>query len=167
MTCRPPRPVPPPALSVALSVPLTLLLALAGHAGAQDQDVDTGSGGRTLDLGASRFPTLKRLAVGRAPHQIVFSADGTTAWIAVAGDDKVLPVDVATLTMGEALHSPGVPLGLALPEDDLRHAVARAMRDPQKEVEGVGRLYGMSANIPIKGMIDAFLKRYMDLLFKL
>jgi hypothetical protein len=50
---------------------------------------------------------------------------------------------------------------------DLRQAVAHARRDPQKEAEGVGRLYGMSANIPIKGVIDAFLKRYMDLLFKL
>jgi len=28
-------------------------------------------------------------------------------------------------------------------------------------------LYGMSANIPVKGVMDAFMKRYLDLLYKI
>ena len=50
---------------------------------------------------------------------------------------------------------------------DLNDAVAKVKADPEKETDGVGRLYGMSANIPIKGVMDAFLKRYMDLVYKL
>jgi len=51
--------------------------------------------------------------------------------------------------------------------EDLQAAVAYVKANPDKETEGVGRLYGMSAQIPIKGVVDAFLKRYMDLLYKL
>ena len=51
--------------------------------------------------------------------------------------------------------------------DDLHAAVDHVKANPDKETEGVGRLYGMSANIPVKGVVDAFLKRYMDLLYKL
>ena len=50
---------------------------------------------------------------------------------------------------------------------DLKSAVDSTRRNPDQRVEGAGRLYGMSANIPIKGVVDAFLKRYLDLLFKL
>jgi len=50
---------------------------------------------------------------------------------------------------------------------DLKSAVDHVKANPDKETDGVGRLYGMSAKIPIKGVMDAFLKRYMDLLYKL
>jgi glutamate/tyrosine decarboxylase-like PLP-dependent enzyme len=50
---------------------------------------------------------------------------------------------------------------------DLKSAVEQVKANPDKETDGVGRLYGMSAQIPIKGVMDAFLKRYMDLLYKL
>jgi glutamate/tyrosine decarboxylase-like PLP-dependent enzyme len=50
---------------------------------------------------------------------------------------------------------------------DLKLAVDQVKANPDKETDGVGRLYGMSAQIPIKGVMDAFLKRYMDLLYKL
>ena len=50
---------------------------------------------------------------------------------------------------------------------DLKAAVEHVKANPDKETDGVGRLYGMSANIPIKGVVDAFLKRYMDLLYKI
>jgi sphinganine-1-phosphate aldolase len=50
---------------------------------------------------------------------------------------------------------------------DLKSAVDQVKANPDKETDGVGRLYGMSAQIPIKGVMDAFLKRYMDLLYKL
>ena len=50
---------------------------------------------------------------------------------------------------------------------DLKSAVASTTENPGKAVDGAGRLYGMSANIPIKGVVDAFLKRFLDLLFKL
>jgi len=51
--------------------------------------------------------------------------------------------------------------------EDLQSAVKYVRANPDKETQGVGRLYGMSAQIPIKGVVDAFLKRYMDLLYKL
>ncbi|MBW2632762.1 MAG: aminotransferase class V-fold PLP-dependent enzyme, partial [Deltaproteobacteria bacterium] len=50
---------------------------------------------------------------------------------------------------------------------DLKSAVESTINNPGKAVDGAGRLYGMSANIPIKGVVDAFLKRFLDLLFKL
>jgi glutamate/tyrosine decarboxylase-like PLP-dependent enzyme len=50
---------------------------------------------------------------------------------------------------------------------DLKSAVEYVKANPDKETAGVGRLYGMSAKIPIKGVVDAFLKRYMDLLYKI
>ncbi len=51
--------------------------------------------------------------------------------------------------------------------EDLKEAVSHVIQNPEMETEGVGRLYGMSAKIPIRGVVDAFLKRYMDLLYKL
>ena len=63
-------------------------------------------------------------------------------------------------------HHPNV-LDFARVIADLKDAVAKVKADPDLETEGVGRLYGMSANIPIKGVMDAFLKRYMDLVYKL
>jgi glutamate/tyrosine decarboxylase-like PLP-dependent enzyme len=50
---------------------------------------------------------------------------------------------------------------------NLKSSVDFVKANPDKETDGVGRLYGMSAQIPIKGVMDAFLKRYMDLLYKL
>jgi glutamate/tyrosine decarboxylase-like PLP-dependent enzyme len=50
--------------------------------------------------------------------------------------------------------------------EDLKMAVESVKMNPNKETEGVGRLYGMSATIPVKGVIDAMLKRYMDILYK-
>ena len=50
---------------------------------------------------------------------------------------------------------------------DLQAGVNEVKANPDKETGGVGRLYGMSAKIPIKGVVDAFLKRYMDLLYKI
>lgn len=49
---------------------------------------------------------------------------------------------------------------------DLESAVEYVKANPAKETEGVGRLYGMSATVPVKGVVDAFLKRYMDLLYQ-
>jgi len=51
--------------------------------------------------------------------------------------------------------------------EDLKSAVEWVKANPDKETEGVGRLYGMSANIPVKGVMDAFMKRYLDLLYKI
>jgi sphinganine-1-phosphate aldolase len=51
--------------------------------------------------------------------------------------------------------------------EDLKSAVESVKANPDKETEGVGRLYGMSANIPVKGVMDAFMKRYLDLLYKI
>ncbi|UCF93461.1 MAG: aminotransferase class V-fold PLP-dependent enzyme [Desulfobacterales bacterium] len=49
---------------------------------------------------------------------------------------------------------------------DLQAAVEQVKQNPDQETGGVGRLYGLSAQIPVKDVIDEFLKQYIDLLYK-
>ena len=58
------------------------------------------------------FRTLATLDVGRNPHQVAFSADGATAYIAVAGSDQVARVDVATHVLRGTIPAAGTPLGV-------------------------------------------------------
>lgn len=60
------------------------------------------------------FRVLRRLDVGRNPHQIVFSSEGTTAYVAAAGSDQVTEVNRTTLQVVRTLSVPGAPIGVAL-----------------------------------------------------
>jgi len=71
------------------------------------------------------FAILATLKVGQNPHQIAFSADGKTAWIAAAGSDAVARVDVASLKVTGLISVPGTPLGVAPLPDGSRDGVAR------------------------------------------
>jgi YVTN family beta-propeller protein len=55
--------------------------------------------------------------IGLNPHQIEFSEDGTLAFIAVAGSDRISVVDTRTYEILRTIPAPGVPLGVrTLPE---------------------------------------------------
>jgi YVTN family beta-propeller protein len=71
--------------------------------------------------GASNgFRLLRRLKLGQNPHQIAFSPDGHWAYVAIAGDDRIARVDVASLTEAGAMPVADAPLGVhALATDDL------------------------------------------------
>jgi len=48
---------------------------------------------------------------------------------------------------------------------DLREAVAFVKSNPEAP-EGVGPIYGMAAQVPLRGMVKEILRRYMDILYK-
>ena len=59
------------------------------------------------------FKVVKRLKLGKAPHQIAFSADGKTAYIAIAGDDRLVLVDVESFKTIKTIKVADSPLGVA------------------------------------------------------
>lgn len=66
------------------------------------------------------FAVLRRLKLGRNPHQIAFSPDGRWAYVAIAGERRIARVDVASLTAAGAMPVAGAPLGVrALATDEL------------------------------------------------
>jgi glutamate/tyrosine decarboxylase-like PLP-dependent enzyme len=48
---------------------------------------------------------------------------------------------------------------------DLREAVA-FVRDNPSDEEGMAPVYGMAAQVPVRGMVGEMLRRYMDILYK-
>jgi sphinganine-1-phosphate aldolase len=48
---------------------------------------------------------------------------------------------------------------------DLREAVAFVKKNPDAP-EGVGPIYGLAAQVPLRGMVKEILRRYMDILYK-
>jgi hypothetical protein len=48
---------------------------------------------------------------------------------------------------------------------DLHEAVAFVKKNPDAP-EGVGPIYGMAAQVPLRGMVKEILRRYMDILYK-
>lgn len=98
------------ASRLATLLTTTLCLVPLAASGQGTRDAQAG----TPPSEADRFAVRKVLEVGEAPHQIAFTADGATAWIAVAGSDRLAEVDVATLTVEGFRDAPGTPLGVAV-----------------------------------------------------
>jgi len=66
------------------------------------------------------FAITARLDVGLAPHQIEFTYDGLSAWIAAAGSDRLTAVDTRKLAVSTTVPAADTPLGvLPLPDGDL------------------------------------------------
>jgi len=93
----------PPAAFVALLALAPLSLACASDGAAAQE---TGSD--------EEFPVLASLEVGENPHQIAFSPDGETAYVAAAGSDRITHVDVRTREVVGSTAVPGTPLGVAV-----------------------------------------------------
>lgn len=127
--------------AIALAV---LAIAAGGPVSADDLQEATGEHAaqtvRRGDLGGFRVRQV--LDVGRAPHQISFSANGRRAYIAAAGSDRIVEVaipeqDDARLTVSGFREVAGTPLGVVeLASGDL--AVALFSRGALVRLPGSG-----------------------------
>jgi YVTN family beta-propeller protein len=71
------------------------------------------------------FRVVARLDVGWSPRQIVFTRDGRTAYVAVAGSGRVARIDVPGLKVSGSWKVPGAPTGLFVTPDQKRLGVSR------------------------------------------
>ena len=83
----------------------------------------------------SGFTILETLDVGLNPHQIAFTRDGGTAYIAAAGSDQVVEVDARTLTIKRRFSVADSPLGVAVLPAGTGLAVARFGADEIARIE--------------------------------
>ena len=67
---------------------------------------------RPSGVAGTDFELIGSIDVGRNPHQISFSEDGRTAWIATAGEDRISVVDVGDLELVGTIATPASPLGV-------------------------------------------------------
>ena len=61
------------------------------------------------------------------------------------------------------LNGQHLPPSVHLCVSDLREAVAFVTKNPDAP-EGVGPIYGLAAQVPLRGMVKEILRRYMDIL---
>lgn len=71
------------------------------------------------------FVIVAQLDVGRNPHQISFSEDGRTAYVATAGEDRITVVDAVRYEIAGTIPVPGTPLGVIAIPNGKDLAVAR------------------------------------------
>jgi len=96
----------------ALTLVLALTLAQAACSGGPASSPDD-------------FELVAQLDVGRNPHQISFSEDGRTAYVATAGEDRVTVIDAARHQIAGHIPTPGTPLGVIPLPNGKDLAVAR------------------------------------------
>lgn len=75
------------------------------------------------------FRSLAEIDIGKNPHQIAFSADGRSAYVAVAGSDRVAVLDAATYALRDSVPVSGTPLGVFPGPDDKVLTVTRFRGD--------------------------------------
>ncbi len=71
------------------------------------------------------FVIVAQLDVGQNPHQISFSEDGRTAYVATAGEDRITVVDAVRYEIAGTIPVPGTPLGVIAIPNGKDLAVAR------------------------------------------
>ena len=71
------------------------------------------------------FEVIAQLDVGRNPHQISFSEDGRTAYVATAGEDRITVIDAVRYEIVGTIPVPGTPLGVIPLPNGKDLAVAR------------------------------------------
>jgi len=69
--------------------------------------------GELVVLDAQSRKQIKRLKLGRAPSGILVAPDGSTAYVAVSGDDKIAVVDLKTLEVTSSIPTGAGPDGMA------------------------------------------------------
>ncbi|MCZ6915437.1 MAG: YncE family protein [Gemmatimonadetes bacterium] len=74
---------------------------------------------------SEEFQVLATVDVGLNPHQIAFSPDGATAYVAAAGSDQVAKVDTRSRRVTGVLETADTPLGVAVTGDGSRLIVSR------------------------------------------
>lgn len=95
------------ALILAL-LPLIGSIALANSKSRQPQEAPNQATSR---------PQVLSIQVGKAPHQIAFSSDGKTAFIAASGSNQIVRVDTQTKKVSSKLAVELTPLGVAALSD--------------------------------------------------
>jgi DNA-binding beta-propeller fold protein YncE len=71
------------------------------------------------------FELIAQVDVGQKPHQISFSEDGRTAYVATAGEDRITVIDVVRHEIVGTIAVPGTPLGVIPIPNGKDLAVAR------------------------------------------
>ena len=94
------------------SVLAPFFLALAACGGASSPSPDD-------------FDVIAQLDVGRNPHQISFSEDGRTAYVAAAGENRITVIDAVRHEIAGTISVPGTPLGVIPIPNGKDLAVAR------------------------------------------
>jgi len=69
--------------------------------------------GELVVLDAVSRKEIKRLKLGRTPSGILITPDGSTAYVAVSGDDKIAVVDLKTLEVTSSIFTGASPDGMA------------------------------------------------------
>jgi YVTN family beta-propeller protein len=69
--------------------------------------------GELVVLDAGSRKAIKRLKLGRAPSGILIAPDGSTAYVAVSGDNKIAVVDLKTLEVTSSIPTGAGPDGMA------------------------------------------------------
>jgi hypothetical protein len=71
------------------------------------------------------FQIVAQLDIGQNPHQISFSEDGRTAYVATAGEDRITLIDAIDHSIAGTISVPGTPLGVVPLPNGKDLAVAR------------------------------------------
>jgi len=74
---------------------------------------------------ALEFDLVAQLDIGLNPHQISFSEDGRTAYVATAGENLITVIDAVTHEVAGTIDVPGTPLGVIPTPNGMDLAVAR------------------------------------------
>ncbi|MFQ5678993.1 MAG: YncE family protein [Gemmatimonadota bacterium] len=106
--------------------PLLLMSPLGGTGGGPvHSGVSLHSGRPLQEANTAGFRIVATLDVGANPHQISFGSGGETAYIAVAGSDRIAVVDAVSHTVRRYVEAPGTPLGVIPLPDGHSLAVTR------------------------------------------
>ena len=74
---------------------------------------------------ADDFDVVAQLDIGQNPHQISFSEDGRTAYVATAGENRITVIDGVRYEIAGTIPVPGTPLGVIPLPNGRDLAVAR------------------------------------------
>jgi YVTN family beta-propeller protein len=107
-----PKPGRQPARMIRRTPALLVLCSLAACSGAPTPAPDD-------------FEVVAQLDIGQNPHQISFSEDGRTAYVATAGEDRITVVDAVRYAIAGTIPVPGTPLGVVPTPNGTDLAVAR------------------------------------------
>jgi len=88
---------------------VVVLFAVGVSCVAPEPDATTPLAAATEPAG---FEVLRTLEIGQAPHGIRFSPDGSTAYVALSGDDEIAVVELATMQVVDRWPAGATPLDL-------------------------------------------------------
>ena len=103
-----------------------------------------------LDVREGRLVETGRIHVGFEPHDVVVSADGSTAWVPLAASAAIVAVDLEAGTVSAPIPTSPLPRFIALSPDGATVAVACAAGAELVLVDAPSRL--VRSRHPFKGL---------------